>query len=122
MGAGAEDAVALDLPMEVVTFFFLRREHGVQMGDQGDASIRPPTPRQDQMIAPILVGGRNKLGSESQRREVFGGEPAQPVHAIWVGGEAVDADHLPQHFQGRGHLTLNKCLQRSDILHWTRVT
>jgi hypothetical protein len=37
--------------------------------------------------------------------------PSEPVHPVAVPGETVDADHLPQHLQGGGHLALQESLQ-----------
>src|ERR1035441_4620010 len=44
MRAGAEDAVAFHLPPEIVARLFLRREDGIEMGDEGNAPARPPAP------------------------------------------------------------------------------
>ena len=67
------------------------------------ALLPPPAPRQDQMVAPVLVGRGHILGGQSKRGEAFGSESAELGHPVAVTGEAVDADHLPQHLQGRGH-------------------
>src|ERR1035438_5573482 len=73
------------------------------------------------MVAPCLIGRGNVLGGEPQWRKAFGGESAEPVHALAVPGETVDADHLPQHLQGSGQLTFQVFVQRSSILHEAKV-
>src|ERR1039458_3238893 len=73
------------------------------------------------MVAPRLIGRGNVLGGEPQRREAFGGESAEPVHALAIPRETVDADHLPQHLQGGGQLTFQVSVQRSSVLHEAKV-
>src|ERR1035441_9243407 len=73
------------------------------------------------MVAPRLIGCWNELGGDPQWREAFGGESAEPVHALAVPGETVDADHLPQHLQGSGQLTFQVFVQGSGVLHEAKV-
>jgi hypothetical protein len=59
--------------------------------------------------------------AEAQWRKALGGESAKPVYSVAVPGETVDADHLPQHLQGGGHLTSEELVQRSSVLHGVKV-
>ena len=56
MRAGAKDAIAFELPVEVIARLFLGRKDRIQMGDQGNASGRPASPRQHQVVAPRAIG------------------------------------------------------------------
>jgi hypothetical protein len=107
--------------MEVIARLFLGRKDGIEMGDQGNASGRPPTARQHQVGPPLPIRRGHILRREPQRREAFGGESAKPVYSVGVCGETVNAHHLPQHFQRGGHLIVKKSRQRPYILHRIRV-
>jgi len=59
----------------------------------------------------------NEFRCETQGRERFGGETRKVIYTLTICGVAVDADHLPQHFEPVWELFLEKSFHLRDFLH-----
>ncbi len=98
---GTVDAVSFRTPVEVVELFFLGREDGVEVGDQGEGGAGADRwggglAAEEEVAAEPGVGRLDEFGLESEAGEGLGGQFCQHVDAGGIGGEAVDGDHAVQ--------------------------